>query len=145
MHPTAAAGGTFLLGGDHRVNRLGLGAMRFALGGSVRDPETAVAVLRRAVELGVNHIDTAGTYGFGDLHAHELVRRALSPYPADLVIATSRGANGTSSRTCRTSHSAQARDGSTRPPHERRRPPPSHPRPDRPRLAARPLPERGPA
>lgn len=79
---------TFPLGGDRRVNRLGFGAMRLALGGSVRDPETAVAILRRAVELGVNHVDTAGTYGFGDLHAHELIRRALSPYPADLVIAT---------------------------------------------------------
>jgi aryl-alcohol dehydrogenase-like predicted oxidoreductase len=79
---------TFLLGGDLRVNRLGFGAMRLALGGSVRDPEVAVAVLRRAVELGVNHIDTAGTYGFGDLHAHELIRQALSPYPEDLVIAT---------------------------------------------------------
>jgi aryl-alcohol dehydrogenase-like predicted oxidoreductase len=79
---------TFLLGGDRRVNRLGLGAMRLALGGSVRDPATAVAILRRAVELGVNHIDTAGTYGFGDLHAHELIRQALSPYPDDLVIAS---------------------------------------------------------
>jgi pyridoxine 4-dehydrogenase len=79
---------TFLLGDDLRVNRLGFGAMRLALGGSVRDPEVAVAVLRRAVELGVNHIDTAGTYGFGDLWAHELIRRALSPYPDDLVIAT---------------------------------------------------------
>ena len=57
-----------LLLGNRQVNRLGLGAMRLALGGSVRDPETAVAVLRRAAELGVNHIDTAGTYGFGDLY-----------------------------------------------------------------------------
>jgi aryl-alcohol dehydrogenase-like predicted oxidoreductase len=78
---------TFLLGGDLRVNRLGFGAMRIVLGGSVRDPEVAVAVLRRAVELGVNHIDTAGAYGFGDLWAHELIRRALSPYPDDVLIA----------------------------------------------------------
>jgi aryl-alcohol dehydrogenase-like predicted oxidoreductase len=77
-----------LLGGDRRLNRLGLGAMRLALGGSVRDPGTAVAILRKAVDLGVNHIDTAGTYGFGDLHAHELIRTALSPYPDDLVIAS---------------------------------------------------------
>lgn len=77
-----------LLLGDRRVHRIGLGAMRLALGGSVRDPESAVAVLRRAVELGVNHIDTAGTYGFGELHAHELIRRALWPYPDDLVIAS---------------------------------------------------------
>lgn len=81
-------GDTFLLGGDRRVNRLGFGAMRLALGGSVRDPETAVKVLRRAVELGVNHIDTAGAYGFGDLQAHELIRKALSPYRDDLTIAT---------------------------------------------------------
>jgi pyridoxine 4-dehydrogenase len=84
----------FLLGGDLRVDRLGFGAMRLALGGSVRDPEVAVAVLRRAVELGVNHIDTAGTYGFGDLWSHELIRRALSPYPDDLVIATKVSAPG---------------------------------------------------
>lgn len=83
-----STGDTFLLGGDLRVNRLGFGAMRLALGGSVRDPETAVTVLRNAVELGVNHIDTAGAYGFGDLQAHELIRKALSPYPEDLVIAT---------------------------------------------------------
>jgi aryl-alcohol dehydrogenase-like predicted oxidoreductase len=55
------------------------------------DPETAVAVLRHAVELEVNHIDTAGFYGFGDVQAHELIRRALSPYPDDLVIATKVG------------------------------------------------------
>jgi pyridoxine 4-dehydrogenase len=78
---------TFLLGGDLEVNRLGFGAMRLALGGSVRDPDSAVTVLRRAVDLGVNHIDTAGNYGFGDLQAHELIRRALRPYPDDLVIA----------------------------------------------------------
>ena len=91
MGTTAAAGGHFLLGGDLRVNRLGFGAMRLALGGSARSPETGVAVLRRAVELGVNHIDTAGFYGFGDQHAHELIRTALSPYPDDLVIATKVG------------------------------------------------------
>ncbi|GGO20192.1 oxidoreductase [Microbispora rosea subsp. aerata] len=88
---TAAASGHFLLGGDLRVNRLGFGAMRLALGGSARTREAGVAVLRRAVELGVNHIDTAGFYGFGDLHAHELIREALSPYPDDLVIATKVG------------------------------------------------------
>ncbi|SCL49035.1 aldo/keto reductase [Micromonospora peucetia] len=86
-----AAAGDFLLGGDRRVSRLGFGAMRLALGGRVRHPEAGVAVLRRAVELGVNHIDTAGFYGFGDLQAHEMIRQALSPYPADLVIATKVG------------------------------------------------------
>ncbi|MPZ83214.1 MAG: aldo/keto reductase [Actinophytocola sp.] len=88
MNVNAIAADTFLLGGDLRINRLGFGAMRLALGGSIRDPEAAIAVLRRAVELGVNHIDTAGTYGFGDLQAHELIRQALSPYPSDLMIAT---------------------------------------------------------
>ncbi|MFJ7250494.1 aldo/keto reductase [Kitasatospora sp. NPDC098652] len=88
---TASSAGEFLLGGDLRVNRLGFGAMRIALGGSVRDPESAVAVLRRAVELGVNHIDTAGFYGFGDLQSHETIRQALSPYRDDLVIATKVG------------------------------------------------------
>jgi pyridoxine 4-dehydrogenase len=62
---TAAASGDFLLGGDLRVNRMGFGAMRLPVGtfgGPVRDPRTGIAVLRRAVELGVNHIDTAGFY-----------------------------------------------------------------------------------
>ncbi|MFC6019382.1 oxidoreductase [Plantactinospora solaniradicis] len=90
--PTSA--GTFLLGGDLRINRLGFGAMRLAansLHGPSRDPRTGIAVLRRAVELGVNHIDTAGFYGSGEVHAHELIREALSPYPEDLVIATKVG------------------------------------------------------
>ncbi|GGQ00323.1 aldo/keto reductase [Streptosporangium pseudovulgare] len=89
--PSATAAGDFPLGGDLRVNRLGFGAMRLALGGRIRDPEEGVAVLRRAVELGVNHIDTAGFYGFGDLQAHEMIRRGLSPYSDDLVIATKVG------------------------------------------------------
>lgn len=88
---TAVDAGQVLLGGDLPVNRLGFGAMRLALGGSVRDPETAVAILRRAVELGVNHVDTAGFYGLGDLRAHELIRQALSPYASDLVVATKVG------------------------------------------------------
>jgi aryl-alcohol dehydrogenase-like predicted oxidoreductase len=81
----------FPLGGDLRVNRMGLGAMRLVLGRGVPDPDTAVALLRRSAELGVNHIDTAGFYGFGEHRAHELIRRALSPYPDDLVIATKVG------------------------------------------------------
>lgn len=88
---TAVDAGQVLLGGDLPVNRLGFGAMRLALGGSVRDPETAVAILHRVVELGVNHIDTAGFYGLGDLRAHELIRQALSPYASDLVVATKVG------------------------------------------------------
>jgi pyridoxine 4-dehydrogenase len=88
---TAAGAGDFLLGGDLRVNRLGFGAMRLALGGRVRDPEAGMAVLRRAAELGVNHIDTAGFYDFGGLQAHEMIRQGLSPYTEDLVIATKVG------------------------------------------------------
>ncbi|MCW2947183.1 MAG: aldo/keto reductase [Actinoallomurus sp.] len=91
---TAAAGGDFLLGGDLRINRLGFGAMRLpagTFGGPTRDPRTGVAVLRRAMELGVNHIDTAGFYGRGDVHANELIREALSPYGEDLLIATKVG------------------------------------------------------
>jgi aryl-alcohol dehydrogenase-like predicted oxidoreductase len=82
----------FLLGGDLRVHRIGLGAMRLALGGRIRDPRDGIAILRRAAEIGVNHIDTAASYGAGALHAHDMIRQALSPYPADLVIATKVGA-----------------------------------------------------
>ncbi|WP_406410049.1 oxidoreductase [Streptomyces halstedii] len=85
---------TFSLGGDLTINRLGFGAMRLATGtfdGPTRAPETGVAVLRRAVELGVNHIDTAGFYGRGGVWANEQIRTALAPYPEDLVIATKVG------------------------------------------------------
>ncbi|MER5486066.1 oxidoreductase [Streptomyces sp. NPDC002812] len=92
---------TFSLGGDLTINRLGFGAMRLAMGtfdGPVRAPEAGIAVLRRAVELGVNHIDTAGFYGRGPVQANELIRRALSPSRDGLVIATKvgplRGAKG---------------------------------------------------
>ncbi|MFI6978358.1 oxidoreductase [Embleya sp. NPDC050154] len=92
---------TFSLGGELTINRLGFGAMRLAMGtfaGPTRDPETGIAVLRRAVELGVNHIDTAGFYGRDSVWANELIRRALAPYREDLVIATKvgplRGPNG---------------------------------------------------
>ena len=90
----AAASGTFAIGGDVPVARLGFGAMRLATGtftGPVRDPETGIAVLRRAVELGVNHIDTASFYRRGDVIANDLVRQALVPYPDGLVIATKVG------------------------------------------------------
>ncbi|WP_327676238.1 aldo/keto reductase [Kitasatospora sp. NBC_00458] len=85
---------TFPLGGDLTVNRLGFGAMRLAAStfdGPPRDPRTGVAVLRRAVELGVNHIDTAGFYNRGAVRADELIRTALTPYRDDLVIATKVG------------------------------------------------------
>ncbi|MFG1944526.1 oxidoreductase [Nonomuraea sp. NPDC048826] len=89
---TQTHAGTWKLG-DLTVNRVGFGAMRltgsaaFDLGAS-RDRERSVAVLRRAVELGVNHVDTASYYFSRLLSANELINRALSPYPDDLVIAT---------------------------------------------------------
>jgi aryl-alcohol dehydrogenase-like predicted oxidoreductase len=61
------------------------------LAGLVRDPQDGIAVLRRAVELGVNHIDTASFYRRGRVAANELIRRALAPYPDGLVIATKVG------------------------------------------------------
>ncbi|MEU2247031.1 oxidoreductase [Streptomyces sp. NPDC019224] len=85
---------TFALGGDLPVNRLGFGAMRLPTGtfdGPARNPENGIAVLRRAVELGVNHIDTAAFYARGGVRANELIREALAPYPDDLVIATKVG------------------------------------------------------
>jgi aryl-alcohol dehydrogenase-like predicted oxidoreductase len=91
--PAALSGG-LLLGGDLPVHRLGFGAMRLPTGsfqGPARDPETGVAVLRRAVELGVNHIDTAWFYQRGGVVANELIRTALAPYGNDMVIATKVG------------------------------------------------------
>jgi pyridoxine 4-dehydrogenase len=92
---TAAAAGTFRLG-DRVVNRLGLGAMRLtgsaAMGlGSSRPVDQSVAVLRRAVDLGVNHVDTAGFYFSRHSAANQIIREALTPYPDDLVIATKVG------------------------------------------------------
>ncbi|MFI7708069.1 aldo/keto reductase [Nonomuraea sp. NPDC049480] len=86
----------FRLGGDLTIDRLGFGAMRLpqsSWGGPARDPESGRAVLRRAVELGVNHIDTADFYRSedGSVRANSLIREALTPYPAGLVIATKVG------------------------------------------------------
>ena len=86
----------FLLGGDLRIRRLGFGAMRLPTAtwhSPPRDPETGRAVLRRAVELGVNHIDTAAYYrsNDGSVRANALIREALHPYPPGLVIATKLG------------------------------------------------------
>lgn len=86
------ASGTFDLGGDLTVNRLGYGTMQLTgpgVWGDPRDPDEAVRVLRRAVELGVNLIDTADAYG--PFVAEQLIKRALHPYPDDLVIATKVG------------------------------------------------------
>ena len=80
------------IGGDLDVNRLGFGAMRITgkgVWGPPRDRAEAVRVLRRAVELGVNFIDTADSYGPNV--SEELIAEALHPYPSDLVIATKGG------------------------------------------------------
>lgn len=92
---SAAAAGTWLLG-DLEVNRLGFGAMRLTGSapfhqGTPSDRGRAVAVLRRAVELGVNHIDTAAFYFSRLRSANELINSALAPYPNDLVIVTKVG------------------------------------------------------
>jgi aryl-alcohol dehydrogenase-like predicted oxidoreductase len=89
--PVSAAG-TFELGGDLPVTRLGLGAMQLTgrgVWGDPADPGECIRVLRRAVELGVNFIDTADAYG--PFVSEMLIREALSPYPEDLVIATKGG------------------------------------------------------
>ncbi|WP_214408478.1 oxidoreductase [Sphaerisporangium fuscum] len=94
---TAAASGTWKLG-DMEINRIGFGAMRLPQYGAAltpdavpRDRDEAIRVLRRAVELGVNHIDTAAFYFSPLRSANELINRALAPYPDDLVIATKVG------------------------------------------------------
>ncbi|MFI6743125.1 aldo/keto reductase [Nonomuraea sp. NPDC050451] len=91
-HTTIAQSGTFSIGGDLPVRRLGYGAMRLTgpgVWGPPADPDRARAVLRRAVELGVTLIDTADSYG-PNLN-EELIAEALYPYPEDLVIATKAG------------------------------------------------------
>jgi pyridoxine 4-dehydrogenase len=88
----AKASGTFTIGGDLPVYRLGYGAMRLTgdgIWGPPKDPEEAKRVLRRAVELGVNFIDTADSYG--PYVSEELIGEALYPYAKGLVIATKAG------------------------------------------------------
>ena len=94
---TAAAAGTWTLG-DLTVNRMGFGAMRLPQTGRALiadatpgDRDRAIAVLRRAVELGVNHIDTAAFYFSPLRSANELINTALAPYPDGLVIVTKVG------------------------------------------------------
>ena len=87
-----ALGGTFLLGGDLPVRRLGYGAMRITgpgIWGDPADRDAAKALLRRVVELGITLIDTADSYGPNV--SEELIAEALHPYPEDLVIATKGG------------------------------------------------------
>jgi aryl-alcohol dehydrogenase-like predicted oxidoreductase len=90
--------------GDTQVNRIGFGAMRlpqtgaaFAPGSPPRDRTQAITVLRRAIDLGVNHIDTASFYFSSRRSANELISAALCPYPEDLVIATKVGPSRTPS------------------------------------------------
>ena len=88
----AKAAGTIDVGGDLTVNRLGFGAMRITgpgIWGQPADRDEAKAVLRRTIELGVNFIDTADSYGPNV--SEELIAEALYPYPDDLVIATKGG------------------------------------------------------
>ena len=92
LTPSAQASGTFALGGDLPVNRLGYGSMQLTgdgVWGDPKDPDEAVRVLRRAVELGVTLIDTADSYG--PVVAEQLIKKALHPYPDGLVIATKAG------------------------------------------------------
>ena len=88
----AKASGSFKLGGDLEVHRLGFGAMRLTgegIWGEPKDPEGAKRVLKRAVELGINFIDTADAYG-PDVN-ERMIGETLAPYPAGLVIATKGG------------------------------------------------------
>jgi aryl-alcohol dehydrogenase-like predicted oxidoreductase len=90
--PTAAASGDLTIGGDMTVHRLGYGAMRITgagIWGEPADRDGAIALLRRVVELGVNFIDTADSYG--PEVSERLIAEALHPYPDDLVIATKGG------------------------------------------------------
>src|SRR3954465_1438884 len=95
MTTTAEKSGTYALG-DRSVNRLGYGAMQLAgphVMGPPADRDAAVAVLRRAVELGVDHIDTSDYYG--PHVTNQIIREALPPYPDDLTIVTKVGARRT--------------------------------------------------
>jgi pyridoxine 4-dehydrogenase len=96
MTTTAEKAGRFRLG-DREVNRIGYGAMQLAgphVMGPPADRDAAIAVLRRAVELGVDHVDTSDYYG--PYVVNELIREALHPYPDDLALVTKVGARRTS-------------------------------------------------
>ncbi|MER5861992.1 oxidoreductase [Kitasatospora sp. NPDC002040] len=92
----AGAAGEFSLGGDLTIRRMGYGAMQLAgpgVWGPPRDRETALAVVRRALELGVNHIDTSDYYGPHVVNG--IIKDAIHPYQDDLVIVTKVGARRT--------------------------------------------------
>ena len=89
---TASEAGTFTLGGDLTVNRMGYGAMRITgkgIWGLPEDRNAAIRTLKRVVELGVNFIDTADSYGPNV--SEELIREALAPYQSGVVVATKGG------------------------------------------------------
>ncbi len=90
--PNAAQSGTFTIGGNLKINRLGFGSMRITgqgVWGDPKDPKECRAVLKRALELGINFIDTADSYG--PATSETLIAEALHPYPKGLVIATKGG------------------------------------------------------
>ncbi len=116
-HAPAAAAGEITLGGDLTVRRLGYGAMRITgdgIWGEPADTDRARAVLNRALELGVNFIDTADSYG--PEVSERLIAEALHPYPEDLVIATKGGlmrdGPGRWRANCRPDHLREACEGS---------------------------------
>jgi aryl-alcohol dehydrogenase-like predicted oxidoreductase len=117
--PSAAAAGTLTIGGDLEVHRLGFGAMRLTgpgVWGPPPDRAGAIRVLRRALELGVNFIDTADSYG--PAVSEEIIAEALHPYPPGLVIATkgglTRSGPGNWGRDARPAHLRAACEGSLR-------------------------------
>ena len=116
---TAALSGRFHLGGDTPVHRLGFGAMRITgdgVWGPPRDHAEAIATLRRSVDLGVNLIDTAESYG--PYVSEALIAEALHPYPAGLLIATKGGFDrpgpGRWTINCRVERLQEALEGSLR-------------------------------
>jgi pyridoxine 4-dehydrogenase len=92
MSEISSIASTFLLGGEFNINRMGYGAMRITgegIWGPPKDKEESLRVLKRALELGINFIDTADSYGPNV--SEELIAEALYPYPKDLVIGTKGG------------------------------------------------------
>jgi pyridoxine 4-dehydrogenase len=92
LNQTAAESGTFALGGDLKVHRLGFGAMRITgpgIWGEPQDRDECIRVLKHTVDLGINFIDTADAYG--PEVSEQLIAEALAPYPKQLVIATKGG------------------------------------------------------
>jgi pyridoxine 4-dehydrogenase len=115
--PSAAASGSFTLGGDLKIRRLGFGAMRLTgagIWGEPRDRDKCIAVLKSALDLGVTLIDTADSYG--PEVSEQIIAEALHPYPENLVIATKAGlvrpGPGRWEPDCRPQHLRAAVEGS---------------------------------